>query len=153
MPIQHADIPEAQLHEPKGVSTAVNGSVYISNGSASGAWSWQPQAITIDIANLDTVADYYLVLPHACTITKIYSVIDTAIATADKVLTTSINGVAVTAGVITITQAASAAGDVDSSTPTGANTLTAGGTLKIAATGGATGSARCHITVVYTRTV
>lgn len=98
------------------------------------------------------MADYYLVIPYAGTITKIYSVIDAAIATADKTLTASIGGVAITNGALTITQAGSAAGDVDSCTPTAANTVTAGQAIKIAATGGSTGAARAHITVVYTRT-
>lgn len=38
MAIQHRDIPDAQLHEPKGVAAAINRSVYKSNGSGSGAW-------------------------------------------------------------------------------------------------------------------
>lgn len=37
--IQHRDIPEAQLHEPKGVSTASAGDAYIANGSGSGSWA------------------------------------------------------------------------------------------------------------------
>lgn len=36
--IQHRDIPEAQLHEPKGASTASSGSVYVSDGAGSGTW-------------------------------------------------------------------------------------------------------------------
>lgn len=36
--VQHKDIPDAQLHEPKGASTAANGRVYVSNGSGSGSW-------------------------------------------------------------------------------------------------------------------
>ena len=38
MSIQHRDIPEAQLHEPKGVSSASTNEVYVANGSGSGAW-------------------------------------------------------------------------------------------------------------------
>ena len=37
--IEHKDIPEAGLHEPKGVSTATTGQVYISDGLGSGAWA------------------------------------------------------------------------------------------------------------------
>lgn len=36
--IQHKDIPEAQLHEPKGASSALNGTSYVSNGAGSGTW-------------------------------------------------------------------------------------------------------------------
>lgn len=39
MSIQHKDIPEAQLHEPKGISTALTNQIYISNGSGSGTWT------------------------------------------------------------------------------------------------------------------
>lgn len=37
--VQHKDIPEAQLHEPKGASTANAGDTYIANGSGSGSWA------------------------------------------------------------------------------------------------------------------
>lgn len=152
MATQHSAIADADRHEPKGASTAANGSVYVSNGAASGSWSWQPQAITLDIATLNTVTDYFVVMPHACTINKVHTVIDAAVATADKTLTLSIGGVAVTNGVITITSSGSAAGDIDSCTPTAANSVGAGAALKIAATGGSTGDARCHVTITYTRT-
>lgn len=36
--IQHKDIPDAQLHEPKGALSAANKSLYFANGSGSGAW-------------------------------------------------------------------------------------------------------------------
>lgn len=39
MSVQHKDIPEAQLHEPKGISVASANQAYISNGAGSGAWS------------------------------------------------------------------------------------------------------------------
>lgn len=152
MAIQHSAIADADRHEPKGASTAVAGSVYVSDGSASGSWKWQPQALTLGIATLNAVADYYLVMPHACTIDKVFTVIDSALATVDKTLTLSIGGTAVTGGVITITSAASAAGDIDSCAPTALNSVTAGGALKIAATGASTGDTRCHITIIYTRT-
>lgn len=38
MTIQHKNIPDAELHEPKGASTAVVNTAYWSNGSGSGAW-------------------------------------------------------------------------------------------------------------------
>jgi hypothetical protein len=38
--IQHAAIPEAYLHESKGVSTALNGQVYITDGLGSGSWKY-----------------------------------------------------------------------------------------------------------------
>jgi hypothetical protein len=38
MTIQHRDIPDAERHEPKGVSTALENTVYTSDGAGSGNW-------------------------------------------------------------------------------------------------------------------
>lgn len=40
MTIQHKSIPDADLHEPKGVASATDGQVYIADGSGSGAWEY-----------------------------------------------------------------------------------------------------------------
>jgi hypothetical protein len=37
--IQHSAIPDGQRHEPKGISTAASGQVYVANGTGSGAWT------------------------------------------------------------------------------------------------------------------
>lgn len=37
--IQHKDIVDAERHEPKGISTAAANTVYMANGSATGAWT------------------------------------------------------------------------------------------------------------------
>lgn len=39
MAIEHRNIPESGLHEPKGASTAPLKTVYLSNGAGSGTWS------------------------------------------------------------------------------------------------------------------
>jgi len=36
--LQHKDLPNSQLHEPKGVSAANAGEIYTANGAGSGAW-------------------------------------------------------------------------------------------------------------------
>lgn len=41
MPIEHKDIPDTDRHEPKGISSALDKLVYVSNGAGSGAWSSQ----------------------------------------------------------------------------------------------------------------
>lgn len=38
MTIQHKDIPNAQLHEPKNISGAINREVYVADGVGSGDW-------------------------------------------------------------------------------------------------------------------
>jgi len=37
--VEHIDIPDAQLHEPKGAAGASSGQVYVANGAGSGAWA------------------------------------------------------------------------------------------------------------------
>lgn len=50
MTVQHKLIPEAQLHEPKGVSTAAINKVYKSNGAASGSWEKVSSAMLQDLS-------------------------------------------------------------------------------------------------------
>jgi len=38
MSIQHKNIPDAQLHEPKGINTAAARTTYLANGTGSGTW-------------------------------------------------------------------------------------------------------------------
>jgi hypothetical protein len=59
-------------------------------------------------------------------IVKIWSITEGVLTTGDATLTAKIGAVAVTDGVITITQAGSAAGDKDSATPSAANVVAAG---------------------------
>lgn len=73
-----------------------------------------------------TAAVVRWVSPVAGTIDKIHTVIDGALTTGDATITAAIGGVAVTNGVVTITQVASAAGDKDSATPTAAKTVAVG---------------------------
>jgi hypothetical protein len=50
MTIQHADIPDAQRHEPKGASTATSGQVWVADGAGSGAFSTLGNVITFAVA-------------------------------------------------------------------------------------------------------
>ena len=142
--VEHKDIPDANLHEPKGVSTATTGKV-LTASSGVGTWAFQPAVVTAQIEDL-TIATYitYVVLPYAVTIDSVQSVIDSAFTTADKVVTLSIGGVNITGGSLTIAYSGSAAGDVDSCTCTALNALPAGTPLKITATGGSGGTGGYH---------
>lgn len=45
--VEHADIIDPQIHEPKGITTAAANRVYVSDGDGSGSWSRVPlQALT-----------------------------------------------------------------------------------------------------------
>lgn len=105
--------------------------------------------LTVDIADLSADAAYHVVAPVAGTVAKLQSVIDGAVSTADVTITSSIGGVDITDGALTIATAGSAAGDVDSATPTAANTVAAGQAIKLTVAGGGSGgSPRGHVSIV-----
>lgn len=87
-----------------------------------------------DPAALDGTATTYVVAPVAGDVVAIYSVIGGALTGGDPTLTFDIDGTAITGGVITIANASSAAGDIDSCTPSSANTVTTGGASYIGCT-------------------
>lgn len=47
--VEHVNIPDNERHEPKGITSATDGQVYVADGSNSGAWT------TLNLNNL-TVA-------------------------------------------------------------------------------------------------
>lgn len=91
-------------------------------------------------------------MPHTGTIIKMYSVIDAGLSGGDATIQLRIAGVNVTDGMITVTQAGSAAGDIDVAMPTALNTATAGQVLSLVVGGTATGTVRCHISIIFLRT-
>lgn len=104
-----------------------------------------------EISDISTAGQCYIAVPDGGTIVKILSVINGAIATADATLTAKIGGTAVTGGTITVAYSGSAAGDVDTCAPTGANTVDEGGSIEIETSGASTNTVRCFITVVVRR--
>ena len=42
--IQHSQLPDELLHEPKGASTALEGTVYIADGEGSGSFDFLPMS-------------------------------------------------------------------------------------------------------------
>jgi hypothetical protein len=79
---------------------------------------------------------YRLVAAIAGEITELYSILcGAALATGDAVITASINGTPITTGVLTITQAGSAEGDIDNATPTAAKTVAVGDAIELTVSG------------------
>lgn len=160
--VQHNTMTGADLHEPKGAGAASANTVYVANGSGTGTWqkistseidatfnNSNLVALNLHHDDLSTATSHFVVAPIAGAITKIYSVIDRNLAGSDTVLSFEIGGVAVTGGDITITQSGSAAGDVDSSTPSAANVVAAGQAIEVISDGGtSTGTAHAHITIL-----
>lgn len=130
----------------------VDASTLALNGLTATAAELNESVLSFDIADGSAEAVYYLVSPHAGTISKIWTVTDGAVSTADITITAAIGVTAVTGGVVTIATAASGAGDVDSATPSAANVVTAGQAINFTVTGGGSGgSPRIHVAVVITR--
>lgn len=102
------------------------------------------------IGDISTAGQIYVVSPVSGTITKIYSVINGAITSANTILTPKLAGTAITGGAITIDYSGSAQGDVDSSTPTALNTIVAGDAIEIETDGGSTGTVKTILTIEIT---
>lgn len=111
---------------------------------------------TVSIPRVDLIAvnaavyRYVNSLATAVVVTKIASAITDALAVGDATITASINGTPITDGVITITQAASAAGDVDIATPTALNSIGPGQVLELTVGGANTAAVFADVAVELT---
>lgn len=101
--------------------------------------------VTGEIANISSAASSWTVAPISGTITKIWTVIDGAITVGDAAITFELDGVAITGGAITIAHSGSAAGTIDSCTPTALNTVSAGDAIEIITDGGSTDAAKAEV--------
>jgi len=106
--------------------------------------------LTVDMTNISSAAVVYLPSPVAGTITKITTIINGAIATADAILTGRIGSTAITGGAVTIPFSGSAAGQVNSTTPTALNTVVAGNNINFTANNASTNTVRATIVVEIT---
>lgn len=163
---EHNVLTDPEIHEVKGAAAATVGQVPVADGAGAAAFQkigtseldttelfqTNIQSITFKLTDISTAASHWMVFPHAADIKKIYSVIDGAITVADCGLSFEIATVPITSGGITITQSGSAAGDVDSSTPSAQNSIAAGAALEIITDGGSTGAINATLTFEYTIT-
>jgi len=108
--------------------------------------------LTVKMSDVSTASSVFVVSPVAGTITKYSSIIDGAIATGDDTVTMEINTVLVTDSTITVTQAGSAAGDVDSASPTATNVVAIGDAIEIITDGASTNTVAATFTVEIART-
>lgn len=153
MAVEHKDLTGTQLHEPKGASTATAGSVYVANGSGSGAWS--PLTGTIYNVNRFAVAStmtdigdtksVYFNVPVKSTLVRLNALLyDTLAGATNEVLTIYIDNV-LFADSLTITNAGTAEGQKKSLLITTGNTVNAGSIIKVTSNGGPTNSSRADI--------
>ncbi len=103
--------------------------------------------ITARIDDISSADQVYVVPGFRGRIKKISSVIEGAISSADAVLTAKIGGTAVTGGTITVANSGSAAGDVDSCSPTAARDFSASDAIEIETNGGSSTARQVMITI------
>lgn len=94
----------------------------------------------------------YFVAPHAGTIALIQTVLAAALATGNATVTVAINGTPVTTGVVTATQAASAAGSRFAATPTALNIVAAGDLITATVGGASTATATLGVQLYLAKT-
>lgn len=107
----------------------------------------QNKFVTVQIEDISTAGQKYVVPGFRGKIRKAWSVINGAIGTADADLTLKIGGTAVTGGVITVATASSAAGDIDSCTPTALNSFTEGQAIEVETDGASTNTVPVVVTL------
>lgn len=149
-PYHTTDVKELSINNTTVTATAAE--LNIMDGVESTAAELDEFVLIGTIDNVSTAASYWVTCPYAATIEEIYTVINGTIATADAAITFEIATVAVTGGAITIEYDGSAAGDVDSATPTAANVLTAGQAIEIITDGASTNAVIGVVTLVMKRT-
>lgn len=153
--VQHSALTGSDLHEPKGVAGQAAGKVYVSDGSNSGAWTAKEtlagEVISGYIDDISTAEVVHVPMPFAGTISKIVTVLEGAITNANATVTVK-NSSAASMGTITITQAGSAAGDVDTLSPSSNNTVTANSFITVETDGGSTTHRKLRFVVVVDRT-
>ena len=153
--VNHSTLTGTTLHEPKGVAAAATGKVYVSNGSGSGAWTAKEiltgETLSGSISNVSSATTVYVPIPFAGTISKVVTVLEAAIGSANAVVTVK-NAAAASMGTITVTQSGSAAGDVDTLSPSSNNTVAANSFITIATDGASSNTVALRFVVVLDRT-
>ena len=105
-------------------------------------------ALNVTVTTLVGTGVYRVTSPVAGTIVKIQSIIEGVLTTGDATLTGKIATVAITTGVLTITQAGSAAGDVDVCLPSAANVVAVGSDINFTVGGTNATASVARITVL-----
>jgi hypothetical protein len=161
---EHNTLSGADLHENKhisGSSTGDAGKVVTPSASDAGVGvlrnlleseiSTKTYALTVQLADVGSTTPAHVVVPFAGTLTGWYTVLHSAIATADAVVSIAIGGVATTPDDLTIAFSGSAAGDVDSLTITSNNAVVAGSRITITSDGAPSNSAIVTCTLIFTK--
>jgi len=145
MPL-HSALTGTDLHEPKGVAAAAAGKTYLSDGLGSGSWAVPPYTLTSVIDDVSTASTVYIPVPYAGTVTKVVTVLAGSLTTANAIVTVR-NAAGTSMGTLTITQAGSAAGDVDTLLPASNNTFVSDSKIQIDTDGASDTTRKLFVTV------
>lgn len=135
----HRDLTGDELHEPKGIDTASENSVYVANGAGSGTWKDRfdghyianEYTLTGRITDLSTAGSrYYFTPPVRSELISLHAILDGALGGADSTLQIYINGVLFPDS-LTIESTGSSNGNIFSVYMTAANTLEPGSLIEV----------------------
>lgn len=174
MTIQHEDIADPKIHEPKGVSTASQYTVYVADGAGSGSWivptiNSTPYAailaalqadlddgdldvtgrlfITTVIPDVSTADSVIIPLIDSCTVIGASVVLEGAITVADASVSFKNSAGASMGTPVTVAYDGSAKGDQYAFTATGNNVITGPSWIEVETDGGSTDPQRLFVTV------
>lgn len=152
--VNHSSLTDPYIHEPKGAATAAAGRVYVANGSGSGAWTAKEtlvgETLSGYIEDVSAVETVHVPVPYAGTISKVITVLEGTIGSADSTVTVK-NSSAVSMGTLTIAHLGSAAGDVDTLSPLSNNAVTSDSFITVSSDGASTTQAKLRFTIVLDR--
>lgn len=162
--IEHKDIPDANLHEPKGAAGASSGEVLQSVGSGATTFA-KINTSNIDATSIKNTNEYFLTvtLPDVSAASSVYvpvvvasvfvgatTVLGGAITSADSTVTFVRNDSASFGTGITIAYSGSAAGDVDTFTATTNTSVSANGWVRVTSDGGSSTTQPLYVTLRFT---
>lgn len=148
MAIQHSNITDPKIHEPKGASTALIDTIYVANGSGSGTWKTLPYSDTVVMEDVSTASFVIMPIPIEVEIETIVYTLWGAITGADSTITVT-NGASESLGTQVIAFSGSGEGSTFIQIPSGNNIVTplTDKYLKFATNGNSTGSVKLSISV------
>jgi hypothetical protein len=150
MTVQHSAITDPNIHEPKGVSTAVSNSVYVASGGGSGSWLPLSYTILVSIEDISTAGTVYVPVPFSGKVVRSLVTLQGGISGTNAVVGVA-NNVGSPMESTTVTTAGSAAGSTFSTTITTNNTMLQGQTIRVSTDGASTGSEEALVMLVLER--
>lgn len=157
----HKNLTGADLHEPKGVSLATVGQVYVATGTGGGAWASKngdilnANTFTLqgDMTDIGAAANpVFFYIPQKSQLTRLSCVLYAGMTAVNAVLTIYIDGV-LFADSLTVPFTGSTAGTKASVNIVTTNTLLSGSVVEIRSDGGPTNSVRATINLLVTNKV